>query len=98
MFIKVDLNKYTELGGKLDKLDLSKTRTVYNDMNNSKKIIRITAAPLDNMFHVLFEGGGVEYKYAGMWIYTHVEFVLSTKYKGLEEQLNAFEIIDLTKL
>lgn len=86
MLTKMNINKYLALGGLLKNLDLSKTTVTYHDENNGKKIAAITYSMSSSdktLFYVTFENGR-QHSYGGMWIDTHVELVLDTRYTESE--------------
>lgn len=76
--MKINLEKYLELGGDLNKIDLSKTFSGYPDINCGLKIVSVEEG--DNKTVYFTFSNGNKHVYSLCWIYTEVEFVLDERY------------------
>ena len=79
----MNLEMFMRMGGKLDKIDLSKTFSEYFDKNQYEKIISFEDKGDMNgktkLLYFTFSNGNTK-RYALMWIYTQVEMVLHERF------------------
>ena len=81
---EITLEKYLELGGKLDKVNWNDAYCDYGDNNRKAKILsyedKIEKGGRNTpLFHFTFDNG-ITHRYAISWIKMKVEFVLSETY------------------
>lgn len=85
MKLEITLEKYLELGGKLDKVNWSDTRCSYLDSNTGENIISYEdkgekSSSDTPLYHFTFENGKT-HRYAICWIKMKVDVVLAETYR-----------------
>jgi len=83
MKTKINLEEYLKMGGDLNKINLSKTFSEYQDKNQMETIVSFEDRGDVNGYSKLMYftfANGQTHRYAIMWIYTQVELVLDQKF------------------